>query len=241
VRIGIDANRRIVAGKKKDTDKSGIGIKITTQALAAARDIGSTGLEQDGAALCEALLTAYRGDSAAAWSILHRLDADRRPDWSVMQMRTWFLRIRGMVALLDGDAQAALADTRESIALDASGGNAATAFWQGVQAAARLGDRATIDELMTQTAGLRGPWVDSVRATAHAARAALTGEDVPAAASAMTEALAAWRDRRLPIDHACAAALARNVLPRELVPRADVDSALDYLHGLSAEGLLRLF
>jgi len=29
VRIGIDANRRIVAGKKKDTDKSGIGIKIT--------------------------------------------------------------------------------------------------------------------------------------------------------------------------------------------------------------------
>ena len=29
MRIGIDANRRIVVGKKKDADKSGIGIKIT--------------------------------------------------------------------------------------------------------------------------------------------------------------------------------------------------------------------
>jgi len=28
VKIGIGANRRIVVGKKKDTDKSGIGIKI---------------------------------------------------------------------------------------------------------------------------------------------------------------------------------------------------------------------
>jgi len=35
VRIGIDANRRIIVGKKKDADKSGIGIKIigTTHSL----------------------------------------------------------------------------------------------------------------------------------------------------------------------------------------------------------------
>jgi len=29
MRIGIGANRRIVVGKKRDTDKSGIGIRIT--------------------------------------------------------------------------------------------------------------------------------------------------------------------------------------------------------------------
>ena len=29
MRIGLDANRRIIVGKKKDADKSGIGIKIT--------------------------------------------------------------------------------------------------------------------------------------------------------------------------------------------------------------------
>ena len=29
MKIGIDANRRIVGGKRKDADKSGIGIKIT--------------------------------------------------------------------------------------------------------------------------------------------------------------------------------------------------------------------
>jgi len=39
VRIGIDANRRIIVGKKKDTDKSGIGTRI----IGIARSLSTVG------------------------------------------------------------------------------------------------------------------------------------------------------------------------------------------------------
>ncbi|HEY5136989.1 MAG TPA: hypothetical protein VIJ41_14455, partial [Candidatus Nanopelagicales bacterium] len=142
-------------------------LAVATRALAEADEIGgATGLEQDGVALSKALLSAYLGDSATANSALDRLEADRRPDWTAVQMTTWYLRTRSAVRLLDGDLASALADARESITLEASGGNASTSLWQGIQAAARLRDAETIIDLLSATAGLRGEWVDGVRATA---------------------------------------------------------------------------
>ena len=69
---------------------------------------------------------------------------------------------------------------------------------------------------------------------------ALTG-DADEAAVAMRAALRHWRDRRLPLDHACAVATALHALPAGLVPDDDVASARAYLRGLDANGLLRLF
>ena len=216
-------------------------LAVATRALAEADEIGgAVGLEQDGVALSKALLSAYLGDSATASTALDRLEAGRRPDWTAVQMTTWYLRTRSAVRLLDGDLASALADARESITLEASGGNASTSLWQGIQAAARLRDAETITDLLSATAGLRGEWVDGVRATADATLAALTG-DPDSAVSRMRTALDHWRDRDLPLDHAFAAATARHLLPAELVPDDDVAAASAYLQGLDANGLLRLF
>jgi len=54
VRIGIGANRRIVAGKKKDTDKSGIGTRITRTA----RSLSTIGSKISNYPLLETALSA---------------------------------------------------------------------------------------------------------------------------------------------------------------------------------------
>lgn len=155
-------------------------------------------------------------------------------------MTTWYLRTRSAARLVDGDPAAALADARESIGLEESGGNASTAMWQGVQAAVRLSDPAAIVGLVSSTNGLRGAWIDSVRQTATAAVTILEG-DVDAGAAQMEAALGGWRDLDLPLDHALASAAAGHLLPPERWPVDDIESARGYLQGLMAEGLLRLF
>ena len=54
MRIGIDANRRIVVGKKKDADKSGIGIRIT----GTARSLSTVGSKISSCPLLETALSA---------------------------------------------------------------------------------------------------------------------------------------------------------------------------------------
>jgi len=54
VKIGIGTNRRIVVGKKKDTDKSGIGIKIT----GTARSSSTVGSKTSSYQLLETALSA---------------------------------------------------------------------------------------------------------------------------------------------------------------------------------------
>ena len=214
---------------------------VAARALAEAEEIGAAaGIDQDEVALSRAMLAAYLGDTSAARAELHRLETERLPGWAMVQLTTWFLRTRGAVRLIDGDPAGALADAREAIALEPSGGNASTSVWQGVQAAARLRDAEAIGGLLGSTAGLRGEWIDRVRVTADGVVTALTG-DPGAAAAALVAALSLWRDRDLPLDHACAAATALHVLPAELVPDDDVAAARAYLQGLDAHGLLRLF
>jgi hypothetical protein len=216
-------------------------LDVAARALAEFEELGlSNGQEQDAFSLSKALLSAYLGDGAAARVEGERLEVERRPEWGAVQLTTWYLRTRSAARLVDGDPAGALADAWESIGLEESGGNASTALWQGVQAAVRLHDPAAITSLVAATTGLRGAWIDAVRATAAAAATVLEGDNEAGAAS-MRAALDGWRELALPLDHALAAAAARHVLPGELVPNEDVDSARDYLQKLNADGLLRLF
>jgi class 3 adenylate cyclase len=215
-------------------------LEVAARALAEVEEIGPMGsTESDAAALSKALLAAYLGDAVMAHDDLDRLELERRPDWAFVLMTTWFLRTRSAVRLVEEDPAGALTDAWESINLEASGGNASSALWTGVQAAARLRDPGAIASLLDATTGLRGAWVDAVRATATAALTSLRG-DVQEGHAALRVALDTWRELNLPLDHALAAATARHLLPTELIPHEDVDSARDYLRGLSADGLLRL-
>jgi len=54
VKIGIGANRRIIVGKKKDADKSGIGIKI----IGIARSLSTVGNRTSNCPLLETTLSA---------------------------------------------------------------------------------------------------------------------------------------------------------------------------------------
>jgi len=54
VKIGIGTNRRIVVGKKKDADKSGIGIKI----IRIARSLSTVGSKTSNCPLLEIALSA---------------------------------------------------------------------------------------------------------------------------------------------------------------------------------------
>ena len=54
MKIGIVANRKIVAGKKNDADKSGIGIKI----IGIARSLSTVGNKTSSSQLLETVLSA---------------------------------------------------------------------------------------------------------------------------------------------------------------------------------------
>ena len=215
-------------------------LEVASRALAQFDDLGlPVSTEHDAAALSKVLLAAYLGDVVSAKDELGRLALERQREWPAVQMRTWFLRTLSAVQMIDGDLPGALAAATEAIELEESGGNASTALWQGVQAAARLSDAGAIDRLLHSTVGLRGPWVDAVRATADATVTVLNG-DVEAGAGAMNAALDGWRELELPLDHALAAAVSRHVLPAEQVRGEDLETAHAYLRELLAEGLLRL-
>ncbi len=200
---------------------------------------GGDRLDQDGIALCHALLDAYRGDVETVDDALDELEARRRGAWEAVQMTTWFLRTRSAVRLLQGEWARALADATEAITLDPSGANSSTALWQGVHAASRLHDAAGITGLLDATSGLRGEWVGLVRDTAQAVLLSLDG-DTASGADAMTAVLSKWRDRDFPLDHAFATAIATRALSEDVVPRAEVEAARTYLTGIEADGLLQL-
>ena len=215
-------------------------LEVAGRSLAELEELGvDAGAEGDALTLSKAMLGAYLGDTATATSHLDRLEAERRPDWGAVQMITWFLRARGAVRLVGQDFAGALADSWEAIRREESGGNASTSFWQGVQAAARLHEPTTIESLLETTVGLRGGWVNAVRSAASAAVLALNG-DGEAGAAAFRLALDGWLDLGLPLDHALTAGVAAAVLPAELAPGDDIESAREYLTGLGAHGLLRL-
>jgi hypothetical protein len=197
------------------------------------------GNDEDGAVLTAAMLTAHRGDPAAALAALADLEADGRRDWDLVQMRTWFLRVQALCLFLRGDAGDAAEAALASIAIEPAGGNAPTSLWTAVQAASARRDVAMIRTTLETTSALRGQWTALVRGTALAAIACL--DDMADAASTMGDALNAWSAANLPLDHAYATLCALHVMPTSEVPVGHVDRARAYLTELRATSLLKLY
>jgi class 3 adenylate cyclase len=194
--------------------------------------------DADGATMTRAMLVAHREDPSTALAMLDQLEERRNHSWDVVLMHTWFLRVQGLCRFLGGDAAGAAEAASRSLALDASGGNAAGTLWVAVQAGSVLRNATGIRAALESTGGLRGQWTRMVRGTARAAISALEGQD--GAAAAMGAALDAWTASGLPLDHAFAVVCTLNVLPPADVPTTDVDRARSYLEGLHATSLLRL-
>jgi class 3 adenylate cyclase len=194
--------------------------------------------DDDGATMTRAMLTAHRGNPDAALAALAELESRRGQSWDVVQMRTWFLRVRALCFFIAGDPSGAADAAATSMTLDPAGGNAPTSLWIAVQAASARHDAATITAALEATSTLRGHWTALVRGTASAAAACLEGE--ADAASTMGAALDAWSDAVLPLDHASATLCALHVLGAA-APAGHVDRARAYLTELRATSLLRLF
>lgn len=239
-RAGIRGTQLVALGNAAEVAIDLGELDTAAHALDTAAQTGiPDGTGRDALVLSRAQLDAYRGDLDAATAALSALETDRRPSWASVHAATWFLRLRSAVRLIDGDTPAALADAQESIALEASGANASNSLWQGIQAAARLGDTDALTRLLHDTAGLRGDHVETIRAVGEATRAALSG-DPDTAAQSLSAILQRWQDHDMPLDHALTAAIAAHVLPSDLAPHTDIEVARDRLRDLGAHGLLRL-
>lgn len=195
-------------------------------------------LDDDGAVMTRAMLTAHRDDPAQALAALAELEVTRSDTWDIVLMRTWFLRVRAVCRLLADDAGGALEDASASLALDPSGANAPTSLWAAVQAACVLRDESAITAAVESTSRLRGHWIHLVRETARAGSAALSGADD--ASVLMETVLEAWLSSGLPLDHALATLCAVGVLPPQDVPAGHVARARGYLDGLRATCTLQL-
>jgi hypothetical protein len=210
------------------------------RALREMADLAREGtIDDDGATLTRAMLTAHRGEPAAALDSLVLLESRRSDTWDVVQMHTWFLRVRALCLLLAGDAEAAAEAAASSLELDPAGSNALSSLWVAVQAGSA---RHQIDEIraaLDATGALRGRMTVLVRATATAVIACLDGAEDHAVQ--MTRALDAWSGADLPLDHAFATLCAVHVLPAEDRPLAHIERARDYLASLEATSLLRLY
>ena len=112
-------------------------------------------------------------------------------------------------------------------------------MWSGALAAVQLLDADRVDELLGQTQALRGRWIDAVRTISRAAATALRGDQDAATRDAVI-ALEEWRAMNLPLDHAHAVTAVARVLPRALIPAADLDGAREFLASIGANGLLDL-
>jgi hypothetical protein len=200
-------------------------------------------VETDALTLTEVMLAAVYGDASGAAALLDRVAAGH-PDWDVVQMHAWFLRVRAFARLLDQDAAGGYDDAWDAVGVDPAGANAPLALWMGVQTACELRDPARLAALLDATSALRGRWIDAVRGTALAAVAALselprdTGEPGTAGAAAFASALAGWAALDLPFDHALATICASCCLPPEAVPAQDLAAATAYLTASGGTGLL---
>ena len=197
-------------------------------------------IDDDGAVMTAAMLTAYRGDPTSALAALDALESRRGQEWAGTNMLgTWFLRVRGLCRFLGGDAVGALDDASTSVEQDPAGVNAPTSLWVAVQAACAVGNVGTIRALIASTTGLRGHWTGLVRSTATSAEAGLL--DQRDASARMSAALDSWLAAELPLDHAMATLCALNVLPAAAVPDGHVDRARAHLEGMRATSVLRLY
>jgi class 3 adenylate cyclase/tetratricopeptide (TPR) repeat protein len=210
---------------------------VAEAALSDAEVIGMTdGFDQDGLELTRCMLLAHRGHHEEASAVLQELESDRWDGWTALQMRTWFLRARGMCRLLAGDDAGAADDFRRLVTdfdldINTSGG-----LLLVTAAAAGRRDPAAIEAFLDRTAVLSGAWVDLAVAAGRATVAALEGAS--GGAAAFDALLDDWIAASYPLDHAFTVLCAVRALPAEQVPPGHLDRARDYLRELGGVALL---
>ena len=194
--------------------------------------------------LGEAELAAHRGDVDTALRQLESMTL-LVDESAVLPMRTWFLRIRGLVHQVGGDSIAALADARDSLQRDPMGTNAGASVWLGIKAAASLRDAVALREMIHAAATFRGRWSRVGVRTAAAALAVLEDDagNGPGGASAraVREVLDGWDDLDLPLDHATAVLAVACAGGAGSVPRDHAQRARAYVDSRGAVSLQARF
>ena len=188
-------------------------------------------------------LRAHRGDTTGALASLAGMSL-LDDDTVVLPMKTWFLRIRGLIHQLDGDPTAALADAQTSLQLEPLGSNASSSFWLGVQASCSLRDAAALRELLDGARAFRGRWVETTRRLGAAALVALeSATDGPdgGAPRGLREALRGWVEVGIPLDHAIAVLCVASIAGPGGVPDDHGVRARAYIDERGAVSLQRRF
>ena len=192
---------------------------------------------QDARSFNKAMFLAYHGEHDQAARLLASAES-RHPTWDNMMFHTWFLRTRALCDHLAGDSAGALRDVFTSLAVDPAGGNAANTLWVGIQAATVLRDVDALRRLLAATVALSGQWSIVVRTVGEAALRALDGGE--GARPLFDEALAYFREKQLPLDHAATVLCTIHVLPPAARPTVDVAQARAFLTQVGALSPLAL-
>ena len=190
----------------------------------------------DGLVFTRAMLAAMRGLPDQVAAELGRL-GPVEGRWDVTQMQTWYLRVMAVVRLSAGDAAGAVADGLAAVRLDPSGGNAGTAAWVTIQAAAAARDRSALESVLREVTAGRGRWFEAIRETGRAVGLALAGDPVVSVPAAV-RALDSWVALDLPLDDALAATAFAWALAPEPLPTEHLTRARATLEGLGAAGLM---
>jgi len=191
---------------------------------------------QDVISLNGALLAAYRGDGAAADAVFGSI----RPETATSAdhtLRAWYRRVRGVIAMMAGDAATGFEETIGAADEEPLGPNAAGAAWWAGRAAFWLGDLEEARRALSAMPTQEGRWHVAARRGLEAGVDALEGH-VREAAAAFDTVLASRLAAGDPFMHALTTTDAIAVLPTELVPEGAVETARAYLEELHAEPLL---
>jgi ATP/maltotriose-dependent transcriptional regulator MalT len=205
------------------------------EALATLAEADVSGALAGGIELSAAQLAALRGDFSGADARLEAASSQATTEH--VAARTWYLRVRCMVALLRGELEPAWDFGMEAVTADPAGMNTPNAVWDAAHAAIWLRDPARVRQANDATSPMRGRWAAIVKTTIRAGLAALEGRR-DEAVDAYREAFAGWETLDSPLDHAYTAIDAITLLPDEPVAVEAADRAREALERLGARPLL---
>jgi class 3 adenylate cyclase/tetratricopeptide (TPR) repeat protein len=188
-------------------------------------------------ALLDALLHGYRGEIDDARRALATV-ADDLESTDMVMARTWYLRARSLVSLMEGDLDAAYTEGMAAAAGEPAGGNAPLSLWSAARAAFWLRDREKAVAARGAMDILRGRWIENCRRAIDAGIAALEGRTEDAA-TGYAQADETWLEMALPLDRAYCVIDAASVLPADTVRADAIASARTYLETLGAAPLAR--
>ncbi len=191
---------------------------------------------EDTIGLGTALLSAYRGDAAAAKAALGGLHPET-VESAFPTMRAWSKRISSVVHLMAGELEPAYADAMGAMTEEPEGMNAPVAAWCAGRAALWLGDPAKARAPLDITPARPGQMIACSRHAIEAGIAALEGR-TRESASAYESVLSDWLASGDAFNHALTVVDAVAVLPADLIPEGAVETARVYLGELGAVPLL---